>query len=178
VREKDGVRAAFSLLYPADDTLRQGLALAVVDMLAPVGIEVSADGVSWDVIDQRLHADAVLFGWGSHDPIEMYNLYSSTQAGVEYWNPGFYADPQVDAHFEAALAATDEGSAIEHWRAAQYDGEGTGFGPSGDAAWAWLVNLEHTYFVDECLDIGSPQIEPHGHGWPITAGIAGWQWSC
>jgi peptide/nickel transport system substrate-binding protein len=178
VREKDGVRAAFSLLHPANDTLRQGLALAVVDMLAPVGIEVSADGVSWDVIDQRLYADAVLFGWGSHDPIEMYNLYSSTRAGVEYWNPGFYADPQVDAHLEAALAATDEASAIEHWRAAQYDGDGAGFGPSGDAAWAWLVNLEHTYFVDECLDIGSPQIEPHGHGWPITAGIAGWQWSC
>jgi peptide/nickel transport system substrate-binding protein len=178
VREKDGVPAAFTLIYPADDTLRQGLALAVVDMLAPIGIEVSAQGESWDVIDQRLHADAVLFGWGSHDPTEMYNLYSSTQAGVEYWNPGFYADDEVDAHLEAALTATDEETANEHWRAAQYDGEGTGFGPSGDAAWAWLVNLQHTYFVDECLDIGTPQIEPHGHGWPITAGITGWQWSC
>jgi peptide/nickel transport system substrate-binding protein len=178
VRERDGVRAAFSLLYPADDTLRQGLALAVVDMLAPIGIEVTADGDSWEGIDQRLHADAVLFGWGSHDPTEMYNLYSSRQAGVEYWNPGLYANPEVDAHLDAALAAPDEQAAIADWRAAQYDGEGTGFGPSGDAAWAWLVNLEHTYFVDECLDLGEPRIEPHGHGWPITAGIAGWQWRC
>lgn len=178
VREKDGVPAAFSLLYPADDSLRQGLALAVADMLAPIGLEVSAQGESWDVIDQRLHADAVLFGWGSHDPTEMYNLYSSRQAGVEYWNPGFYADPDVDAHLEAAMAATDQETANEHWRAAQYDGPGTGFGPAGDAAWAWLVNLEHTYLVDECLDVGTPQIEPHGHGWPITAGIAGWRWTC
>ncbi|SDE84481.1 peptide/nickel transport system substrate-binding protein [Blastococcus fimeti] len=178
VREKDGVRAAFSLLYPASDSLRQGLALSVADMIAPVGVEITAKGESWDVIDQRLHADAVLFGWGSLDPTEMYNLYSSTQAGVEYWNPGFYTDPDVDAHLEAAMTATDPAAAEEHWRAAQYDGEGTGFGPSGDAAWAWLVNLDHTYVVDGCLDLGAPRIEPHGHGWPVTAGITGWQWTC
>jgi peptide/nickel transport system substrate-binding protein len=178
VREKDGVPAAFDLLYPAGDSLRQDLALSVVDMLAPVGIEVTARGESWEVIEQRLHADAVLFGWGSHDPTEMYDLYSSTQAGVEYWNPGYYADPEVDAHLEAAMAATDQETANREWRAAQADRQGGGFGPAGDAAWAWLVNLDHTYLVDECLDLGTPQIEPHGHGWPITAGIAGWQWSC
>jgi peptide/nickel transport system substrate-binding protein len=178
VREKDGVRATFPLLYPASDSLRQDLALSVADMVAPIGVEVTPQGESWDAIYARMHADAVLFGWGSLDPTEMYNLYSSTQAGVESWNPGFYANPDVDAELEAALAATDPDEANRHWRAAQYDGEGTGFGPSGDAAWAWLVNLDHTYFVDECLDIGEPRIEPHGHGWPITAGITGWQWSC
>ncbi|MGY1744159.1 ABC transporter substrate-binding protein [Blastococcus sp. SYSU D00695] len=178
VRERDGVRAAFDLLYPADDSLRQGLALAVADMLAPVGLDVTVRGESWDVIEQRMHADAVLFGWGSHDPTEMYTLYSSTQAGVGYWNPGFYADAEVDAHLDAAMAATDQETANREWRAAQADGRGGGFGPSGDAAWAWLVNLDHTYLVDECLDVGTPQIEPHGHGWPITAGITGWQWSC
>ncbi len=178
VREKDGVRAAFSLLYPASDSLRQGLALSVADMIAPIGVEITPQGESWDVIYPRMHADAVLFGWGSLDPTEMYNLYSSTQAGVESWNPGFYRNPEVDAHLEAAMTATDEAEAEQSWRAAQYDGEGTGFGPSGDAAWAWLVNLDHTYYVDECLDLGEPLIEPHGHGWPITSGITGWQWTC
>ncbi len=174
VREKGGVRAAFTLLYPATDSLRQGLALAVVDMLRPSGIEVTARGVAWDEIDKRLHADAVLFGWGSHDPTEMYNLYSSKQAGVEYWNPGYYANPQVDAHLDAALAATTEDAAVEHWKAAQTEG----FGPAKDAAWAWLVNLQHTYFTDECLDLGAPRTEPHGHGWPITSGITSWRWTC
>lgn len=178
VREKDGVRAAFALLYPASDSLRQDLALSVADMIAPLGVEVTPQGESWDVIYSRMHADAVLFGWGSLDPTEMYNLYSSAQAGVESWNPGFYANPDVDAELEAAMTATDQDEANRHWRAAQYDGEGTGFGPSGDAAWAWLVNLDHTYYVDECLDLGAPRIEPHGHGWPITAGITGWQWTC
>ena len=147
-------------------------------MLAPVGLDVTARGVSWEVIDQRLHADAVLFGWGSHDPTEMVNLHASSQAGVAYWNPGFYASATVDAHFEAALAAADEQAATPSWRAAQHDGEGQGFGPADDAAWAWLVNLDHTYLVHECLDLGAPRIEPHGHGWPVTAGVTGWRWTC
>lgn len=178
VREKDGQPASFSLLYPADDSLRQGLALNVADMVAEAGIEVRPEGVSWEEIDQRLHTDAVLFGWGSHDPTEMYNLYHSSQAGVEYWNPGYYASDAVDAHLDAAMAATDEASATRAWQDAQLDEQGEGFAAAGDAAWAWLVNLEHTYYTAECLDLGATQVEPHGHGWPVTAGITGWSWTC
>lgn len=178
VRERGGTRAEFTLIYPSSDSLRQGLALAVADQLRPVGIAVAAKGESWDVIGTRMHADAVLFGWGSHDPTEMYHLYSSKQAGTEYWNPGFYGNPEVDANLDAAMAATDPAVADQHWRAAQLDAAGRGFTAAGDAAWAWLVNLQHTYYVDSCLDVGRPQIEPHGHGWPITAGITGWRWTC
>ncbi|NOL39479.1 ABC transporter substrate-binding protein [Kribbella sandramycini] len=178
IRERAGVKAEFTLLYKADDTIRQGLALSVADMVKPIGVRITPKGVSWDVIDKRLHADAVLFGWGSHDPSEMYNLYSATQAGVEYWNPGYYTNPIVQKNLDAAMAATDQATATKFWKAAQRDAQGNGFGPAGDAAWAWLVNLQHTYFVSDCLDVGKPQIEPHGHGWPITAGITGWRWSC
>lgn len=178
VREKDGVPARFTLLYPADDSLRQGLALSVVDMVAEAGIAIRAEGASWEEIDQRLHSDAVMFGWGSHDPTEMYNLYHSSKAGVELYNPGYYADGAVDAHLDAAMRATDQEQATEHWRAAQLDESGHGFTAPDDAAWAWLVNLEHTYYVDECLDLGELQVEPHGHGWPITAGISQWRRTC
>ncbi|MCH1867267.1 ABC transporter substrate-binding protein [Nocardioides sp. CFH 31398] len=178
VREKDGVRASFPLLYSADDSLRQGLALAVADMVEPAGLEIVPEGVSWEEIDRRLHTDPVLFGWGSHDPTEMYNLYHSSMAGVEYYNPGFYEDEAVDAHLDAAMRATDEAEANEQWRAAQLDAEGNGFTAPADAAWAWLVNLEHTYLTDDCLDVGTPQVEPHGHGWPITANITEWSWRC
>lgn len=176
--EKDGLDAAFTLLYPAGDSLRQGLALSVVDQLAPAGIKVSTEGVGWEEIYTRQHQDAVLFGWGSHDPYEMYSLYHSSMAGVESYNPGYYDNPVVDDHLDAALRATTPEEATEHWKAAQLDADGVGFSGGADAAWAWLVNLDHTYFVSECLDLGELQIEPHGHGWPITAGITGWTWSC
>jgi peptide/nickel transport system substrate-binding protein len=178
VRTKGGRQAAFRLLYPAGDSIRQGLALAVADMVRPAGIEIEAVGASWQEIERRMHADAVLFGWGSHDPTEMYNLYHSSRAGVEYWNPGFYRNERVDEYLDLALGAPDQEEANVFWRAAQLDDDGVGFGAPGDAAWAWLVNLDHTYYVDDCLDVGTPQVEPHGHGWPITAGIAGWRWTC
>ena len=172
-REKNGVRAEFTLLYPASDSLRQGLALAVADMLAPIGVAVTAKGESWEVIETRMKSDAVLFGWGSHDPTEMYHLYHSEQAGIELFNAGYYANPEVDAFLDAGMAATDPAEATANWKAAQRH-----FGPGADAAWAWLVNLDHTYFVDSCLDVGPEQVEPHGHGWPITWGIASWRWTC
>ena len=50
----------------------------------------------------------------------------------------------------------------------------TDFGMKGDAAWAWLVNLDHLYFVNKCLDIGPRQIEPHGHGYPLTWNMQDW----
>lgn len=178
VREKDGVAASFQLIHPAGDSLRQGLALSFADMVEPLGIEIEVAGKSWDEIPKLMHSEAVMFGWGSLDPTETYNLLHSSRAGVELLNPGYYANPRVDAALDAALAATSEEEAIEHWRDAQLDADGNGSAAAADAAWVWLVNLEHTYFVSDCLDIGTPQIEPHGHGWPITAGIAGWKKTC
>jgi len=176
--ERDGVPARFTLVYPADDTTRQGLALTAAQMVKRAGVQIDVQGLSWSEIEKRMHTDAVLFGWGSHDQTEMYNLYHSRMGGTGFYNTGFYVSPPVDGYMDAALGATDPEEANVLWRAAQFDGKGAGFGASADAVWAWLVNLDHTYLVDECLDVGKPQVEPHGHGYPITAGITSWTWSC
>lgn len=178
VRERDGVSAAINLWYPAGDTVREGLALAVADQVKPIGVKILTTAGSWEEIEQHMHTDAILFGWGSHDPTEMYNIYSSTYAGVDYWNTGYYDNPAVQAHLDAALHNPDPIAANDEWKAAQLDGDGNGFTAAADAAWAWLVNLDHMYYVDQCLDLGALQTEPHGHGWPITAGITQWQWTC
>jgi peptide/nickel transport system substrate-binding protein len=173
--EKGALRAEFTLLYPAGDSTRGSLALAVADMVKAAGIQLRVEGAGWGEIETRMHADAVLFGWGSFDPYEMVALYSSKYRGVGYYNPGYYSNPQVDEWLERALRATNEAEALGYWRKAQWDGE-TGPSAQGDAAWAWLVNLDHLYLVREDLDIGAPGIQPHGHGWPITANIAEWAW--
>jgi len=177
LRSKEGVEARFNLIYPSSDSTRQVLALGVADQLRGLGIDVTPQGRSWAEIDTLKHSEPVLFGWGAHDPLEMFNLFHSTMAGKEYFNAGFYANPAVDAHLDAAQAAVDFESSIVHWQAAQWDGQ-TGFGAQGDAAWAWLVNLDHSYFVSSCLDLGAAQIHPHGHGFPITHNIANWVWTC
>jgi len=178
VVELNGQAARFTLIYPGTDTTRQGLALAAGDMIRRAGIDVTVEGKSWDEIETRMHADAILFGWGSHDQTEMYNLYHSSFAGVEYFNTGYYQSPSVDSYLDLAMGATDPDEANAFWKSAQLDDKGAGFTARADAAWAWLVNLDHTYYVDDCLDVHQTQVEPHGHGFPITAGITSWTWSC
>ncbi len=178
VLEKDGKKAEFTIVYNAKDSLRQGLALAVADMLAPVGIKAVVEGHSWDEIKQQLcHEDVVVYGFGDHSPREMLRLYYAPVPEPGSYNAGFYSNPAVDAHFDKALAAPDFETSLAEWKLAQWDGK-NGFAIPGDAAWAWMVNLNHTYFVNECLDVGVSQMEPHGHGWPITANIAQWKWTC
>lgn len=172
---KNDLKAEFTLIYPASDSTRQSLAIAVADMIKPLGINFIVEGKSWDEIEKLMHSNAVLMGWGSHDPLEMYNVYSGKMMGVEWYNPGYYSNTTVNGYFEQAMAATSLEEAYEFWKKAQWDGK-TGISKKGDAPWAWLVNLNHLYLVNEALDIGEQKLQPHGHGWPITDNIVEWKW--
>lgn len=174
--EKNGQKAEFTIIYPATRTIRQYLALACADMLKQAGISAKVEGKrSWDEIKQRMHSDVIVFGWGSHDPIEIYHLYNSKHAGDGWNNPAFYTNAKVDEYLEKAINASSYEESLTYWKKAQWDGS-NGFNTKGDAPWAWLVNLDHTYFISDHLDVGTSQVEPHGHGWPITANIHQWKW--
>lgn len=176
ILEKGSLKAGFTLYYVANDAIRQSLAIAVADMMKPLGIHIKLEGSSWDVIEKNMYSNAVLLGWGSHDPHEMYNIYGGENAGVDFYNTGYYQNKTVNEYFEKALRATNEKEAIEYWKKAQWDGT-TGLSAKGDAPWAWLVNVNHLYLVKDGLDIGEQRIHVHGHGWPATDNIAEWKWS-
>lgn len=176
ILEKGSLKAEFTLYYVADDTVRQSLSIAVADMMKPLGIHIKLEGGSWDEIEKNMHSNAVLMGWGSHDPHEMYNIYGSEFGGVGYYNTGYYENKTVDDNFKKALHATDENEANEYWKSAQWDGT-TGLSAKDDAPWAWLVNINHLYLVKDGLDIGEQRIHVHGHGWPATDNITEWKWN-
>ncbi len=175
---KNGLRASFTIVFPASDSTRQALALAAADQIKTLGIDVKTDGKSWDDIPKIMQSNIIVFGWGSHDQTEMYNIYHSRPADDGYYNPGSYANKQVDNYLDLALGAGSEAEANTFWKAAQLDDKSVGFTTKGDAVWSWMVNLNHTYYVSNCLDVGKTQVEPHGHGWALTAGIASWKWTC
>lgn len=175
IREKDGLLAEFSLIYPSGDQLRQSLAMAFAEQMKSLGISVHTEGKSWSEIEHTMYSTPILMGWGSHDPLEMYYTHYSGLSGQGFNNPNFYLNETVDHYMEQALRAKTEEEANEYWKKAQWDGE-TGFSALGDAPWAWLVNLQHLYFVRNDLEIGEPKIQPHGHGWPITDFIEEWHW--
>lgn len=177
IRGKNGIRASFPVNYPSADSTRQAIAIVFSEMLQPLGIEATPNGTTWEVIERVMHSQPVVFGWGSHSPLEVYSLYQSSWGGVDFYNTGYYANPKVDGYLQEAQSAQSLEASYPFWRKAEWDGS-TGFGARGDTAWAWLVNLDHIYFTNKCLDLGKTQIEPHGHGWPITAGIRQWSWTC
>lgn len=175
IRKKDGLSAEFTLLYPAGDQIRQSLSILFAEMMKPLGIDVSTEGKSWNELESLMYSNPVMMGWGSHDPLEMFNLYSGETRGIGYYNANYYANDVVDDYMNKAIHATTEEEANSFWQQAQWDGE-TGFSAKGDAPWTWLVNIQHLYYVDENLDIGEQKIQPHGHGWPITDFIEQWHW--
>lgn len=175
VREKNGVKATFTLHYPSNDHIRQSLSIAFADMMKPLGINILVKGKNWNGIEKELHSSATLFGLGSHDPLELYNAFSSKVSGNGLSNPNYYANEKVDTYFEKALSATTQEQANEYWKKAQWDGE-TGFSNKGDAPWVWLVNIDHLFLMRENLVIGPQKIQPHEHNWPVTDFIENWHW--
>ncbi|MFG0874063.1 ABC transporter substrate-binding protein [Aeromonas media] len=176
IRHKGDLRAAFTLWYTSGDSTRRDLAEAVRAMLKPIGLEVSLKSGSWEQVEREMHANPVLMGWGSLDPMELYHHYQSGSAGVEFYNPGYYQNPVVDGHLKQALDAPDWQTAVPFWLQVEWDGK-SGAGVQGDAAWAWLLNVQHTYLANRCIDLGKGAPEIHG-SWSLLNNLQDWRWTC
>lgn len=176
IREKDGQEAAFDLYYPSGDKVRQALSLAFSEMVKAIGIKVNVSGKAWNKLTkENLNSDAILFGYGTHDPSVIYNLFYSKHQGEGFNNSSYYKNEKVDEYIDSALQAKSQEEANNYWKKVQWDGE-TGTSVKGDAAWVWLVNLDHLYFVDEDLEIGEQKLQPHAHGWSILDFVEDWHW--
>lgn len=172
IREKDGVRAAFTLMYPASDSVRQMMAAETANQLKALGIEVTIEGVGWDVAYGRALSEPLVWGWGAHTPMELYNIYHTVNGSAEY-SP--YANETVDRYMDEALAADSLEEAYELWKKAQWDGE-TGLTQEGDIPWIWLANIDHLYWSRENLNVAEQKLHPHGHGWSVVNNVDQWTW--
>ncbi|HED2269734.1 MAG: ABC transporter substrate-binding protein [Citrobacter freundii] len=176
VRVKDGKEARLTLWYASGDSTRRDLAEAVRAMLEPVGIQISLQSGSWETVERHMHANPTLFGWGSLDPMELFHHYSNQAAGVEYYNPGYYSNPVVEQHLKQAIDAPAWQKALPFWQQVEWDGK-QGAGVQGDAAWAWLLNIQHTYLANPCIDLGKGAPEIHG-SWSLLNNLDEWTWTC
>ena len=175
VRSKGGVRASLTIHYTAGDSVRQGLAAELANQLGELGIEADIKGVGWDTAYTDALSNPLVWGWGAHTPMELYNIYHTDgETGSARYSP--YANPTVDAYMDEALACTDLEEAYRLWQTAQYDGF-TGVTRSGDCPWVWLVNVDHLYWVRDGLRVAEQKIHPHGHGWSVVNNVDQWEWN-
>ncbi len=176
ILEKDGLKAEFSCLYPAGDSVRQAVAMAAAQQVAEIGIRIHVEGVSWDEITQRMFSEAVMMGWGSSIPNETYYLYRSDGALLaDFYNPEGYRSEATDSYLHRAMAALTVEEANANWQKVQWDGE-TGTSMRGECPWVWIVNLDHVTYVRDGLSIGEQPIHGHGHGLPLIQNLSEWSW--
>ena len=175
--EKDGLKAEFSCIYPAGDSVRQAVAMAASEQVADIGIKINIEGISWDEIMQRMFSEAVMMGWGSSSPNETYYLYRSEGALLDdYYNPEGYRSDVTDDYLEAAMESLTAEEANENWQKVQWDGT-TGTAMKGECPWVWIVNLDHVTYVRNGLSIGEQPIHGHGHGLPLIQNLNEWTWA-
>lgn len=168
VRVKDGVRAALTIHYTAGDSVRQGLAAELANQLKELGIGADIKGVGWDTAYTDALSNPLVWGWGAHTPMELYNIYH-TAPGSDSALYSPYANQAVDELMDAALACTDLEESYALWQQAQEE-------IAGDVPWVWLVNVDHLYWVRDGLRVAEQKIHPHGHGWSIVNNVDQWSW--
>ncbi|WP_369195334.1 ABC transporter substrate-binding protein [Streptomyces djakartensis] len=159
VRVKEGQRAAFTLLYPSGDKVRQDHALAYASDAKEAGIEVTAESATWEVIEPRMKDTAVLAGFGSTgDPdFGLYTLLHSSLAGDGFNNMARYENPAVDRALDAGRRSQDPAE-----RKAAYDKLQRAL--VQDPGYTFLTHIDHLYVLADRWDGLGTQLEPHEHG--------------
>ena len=169
--EKDGVKASFDLYYPPDYLDRQSLSTVFAEQAKEIGIEVNLKGADWDTIYANMYSSAALMQQTSPDPYKsIYQQYHSKEADDFYMNPGLYNNSESDKLMEEAMHASDFNQANNLWAESALV-NGGGWGPAGDAPFAWLVNYNYNYFIKEGIDIGE---QPDGLGNDILINVGDW----
>jgi peptide/nickel transport system substrate-binding protein len=160
--EKNGLKAEFTLTYPASAQERQALAVSVGEEAKKLGINIKVEGKSWDDFVSLAHSTPNVWGYGSLDPNDIYlRYYSKSYDPSSYNNIIMYNNSVVDNHLRTALTSSDQDTAIKSWQLAAWDGT-TGFSEKGDSTWMWMATINYVFIMDENLDIGTPKIQPHG----------------
>ena len=169
--EKDGVKASFDLYYPPDYLDRQSLATVFAEQAKEIGIEVNLVGADWDTIYANMYSSAAVMQQTSPDPYKsIYQQYHSKEADGFYMNPGLYNNTDSDKLMDDAMHSSDLNAANTLWSQSAFV-NGGGWGPAGDAPFAWLVNYDYNYFIKNGIDIGE---QPDGLGNDILINICEW----
>ena len=168
VRGTSEMELSLTIYYTAGDSVRQGLAAELANQLKELGIGADIKGVGWDTAYDDALFNPLVWGWGAHTPMELYNIYHTDPEGdTARYSP--YSCEETDSLLDQALTCTDLEESYSLWQAAQEE-------IAGDVPWVWLVNVDHLYWVRDSLQVAEQKIHPHGHGWSVINNVDQWSW--
>lgn len=170
IYEKNGMKCEFSVYAPSGDNERYQLAAALAEEAKLFGVKINVDQKSWDELYTLAYSNGVVWGWGQYDPVVLKNLFYAGE-GTDPAKPNTigYNNAQVNERIDTALSANDHDAAVAAWKEVQDM-------TADDYGYLYIVNIEHSYFVSDALDISADtQIpHPHGHGAPVINNMNEW----
>ncbi len=172
IRTRNGHRAMLTLMHPTDDAERRDQAHVIADQLRAVGIEVSVEGLSWDLIEARMSADALVFAGGTagNPDATAWSWMACGLAGDGFNNPGHYCNEDFDQALVEGRSTTDLATQqAAYARANRIYAEDPGF--------VFLNTVSRTYLVRPGQWDGiEPHLEGHVHAvsWGPWWNIAEW----
>lgn len=110
VRDKDGKKFEFDLLFSAQNEEVEKIALIFQDSLKKLGIQMNLKTLEWTVFIQRLmdnKFDACLLAWGSSLDSDPYQIWHSSQIEGRGSNRVAFANDRVDEILEKARRTLD-----------------------------------------------------------------------
>lgn len=158
---QNGERLGFTLMYPAADSVRRDIALAIRSDLSKIDVEVEVEGLGWDAILDRFGKAGNVFGWGQpYDPaLELPQLFHSRYADDEapFTNPARIRNAEIDR-------ALDEGSTSVDPRVRRAAYERLLELIQEDGHWLYVVMLKPTVVMRATIEGVKVQTEGHAHG--------------
>ena len=178
MRSKDGIPAAFTLMYNPGDQLRRDLSLAFSAQMKQLGIDVAVEAATFDQAEPRMGTDAIMLGGGDtpYDvDTQLYKLLHSSYpaAGAYYDNPSRYSDPAMDRALETGRTTLDPAK-----RAAAYREVARLY--VEEPSMVLLAFIDHSYVQRSAVSARwqgtGTLLEPHDHGtaWGPWVKIGQW----
>jgi len=99
VLDMDGNDFAIELLAPAENELRQDLAILIQEDLKRIGVKAEPRFVEWGTLMAEMQDgafDALINGWEEPTQIDLAGLWESAPPGEPTFNFGRYSNPEVD----------------------------------------------------------------------------------
>ncbi len=171
IREKDGVKCEFDVYSPSNDQQRYLLAVAVAEDAKELGISINVKQGTWDELTAKANTAGIVWGWGQYSPTVLKSLlYSELFLVGAYDNTVGYSNEEVDKLIDEAIDSNNQEDAIKKWKEVQTVS-------AKDYPYLYIVNIEHSYFVNDSIDIlvDTQIAHPHGHGSPIICNMKDWK---
>jgi peptide/nickel transport system substrate-binding protein len=108
--DKDGDTFTIELLAPAENELRQDLAILIQEDLKRIGVRAEPRFVEWGTLMAAMQDgafDALINGWEEPTQIDLAGLWQSAPAGEPTFNFGRYSNSEVDRLLVEVAGMTD-----------------------------------------------------------------------